>query len=113
MASSAPSRSWLRTLSVLTCAGFAALVVLALLARPLAPELWTWTAAYAAAGALTAALLGGLVPGVGPGGAGTLAVLVTVVLAIVLVVVGGLGGLALAASVYAVVALWQAARAQA
>ncbi|MGV3562936.1 MAG: hypothetical protein ACO1ON_06600 [Nocardioides sp.] len=39
--------------------------------------------------------------------------LVTVVLAIVLVVVGGLGGLALAASVYAVVALWQTARAQA
>lgn len=104
----------LRTAGVVVGVGYLALLAVALLARSSEPRLWTWTAAFAVAGAVAAAVLGGSTPSgprwAGADGLGAGMVLLTLVLAAVVAGVGGLGGLALATGAYPAVALWSAAR---
>ena len=104
----------LRAAGVVVGVGYLALLAVALLARSSEPRLWTWTAAFAVAGAMAAGVLGASAPSAprwaGPDALGAGLVLLTVALAAVVAGVGGLGGLALAAGAYPAVALWVAAR---
>lgn len=97
----------LHAVSLVVGLGYLCLLVLALVAHSTDPRLWTWTAAYACAGAVTAVVLGGLVPHARPWPVLTTSLLVlTLALAAAVAVVGGMGGLALAVSASPVVGLW-------